>query len=151
MATSDEQEDLFPGMTLARQALIVNDRCLVRTQDGHRVIMVSGIVHSQYTVGDHMAEAYAMVSLVEQGWADQKEVARAFDCTTRTVRRQQRRFENGGLAALGHGSGFPQSRHRLQGSRSALIRSLKAQGHPNREIARRVGVSEKAIRKLLHR
>jgi transposase len=151
MASGDRQGDLFPGTPLSGQALIVNDRCLVRTQDGHRVIMVAGIVHSQYTLGDHMAEAYAMVSLVEQGWADQKEVARAFDCTTRTVRRQQRRFESGGLAALGHGCGFPRGQHRLRGSRSQLIQRLKTQGHPNREIARRIGVSEKAIRKLLRR
>ena len=63
--------------------------------------MVSGIVLAQYALGDRMAEAYAMVSLVEQGWADQNEVARAFGCSARTVRRHQRRFEDGGLAALG--------------------------------------------------
>jgi len=32
---------------------------------------------AQYAVGDRMAEAHAMVSLVEQGWADQNDVARA--------------------------------------------------------------------------
>ena len=40
--------------------------------------MVSGIVLAQYALTDRMAEAHAMVSLVEQGWADQNEVARAF-------------------------------------------------------------------------
>ena len=48
-----------------------------------------------------MAEAHAMVSLVEQGWADQNDVARAFGCSARTLRRDQRRYEEGGLAALG--------------------------------------------------
>ena len=33
---------------------------------------------SQYTVGDRMAEAHAMVLLVEQGWAARGDVARAF-------------------------------------------------------------------------
>jgi DNA-binding CsgD family transcriptional regulator len=98
-----------------------------------------------------MAEAYALVSLVEQGWADQIEVARAFDCSVRTVRRHQRRFEDGGLAALGHRSGFPVGRTRLRGRRVCLIRQLKADGHSNREIARRIGVSEMAIRKTLYR
>jgi len=38
-----------------------------------------------------------MVNLVEQGWADQNDVARAFGCAVRTLRRQQRPFEGGGL------------------------------------------------------
>jgi len=44
---------------------------------------VSGVVSAQYAVEDRMAEAYAMVNLVEQGWATQQEVARAFACSAR--------------------------------------------------------------------
>lgn len=51
---------------------------------GHWVVLVTGIVLAQYASNDRMAEAYAMVSLVEQGWADQTEVARAFACSVRT-------------------------------------------------------------------
>ena len=98
-----------------------------------------------------MAEAHAMVSLVEKGWADQSDVARAFGCAVRTVRRYQRRFEDGGLSALGHGSGYPKGRRRLKDSRTKLVPRLKAEGHSNRETARRIGVSEKAVRKLLRR
>ena len=36
-----------------------------------------------------VAEAYAMVFLVEQGFAQQTEVARAFGRSVRTVRRHQ--------------------------------------------------------------
>jgi hypothetical protein len=72
----------------------------LRTQDDHCVLLVSGIILAQYAVTDHMAEAHAMVSLVDQGWANQVEVARAFKCTVRTVRRHQRRFEESGLAGL---------------------------------------------------
>ncbi len=92
-----------------------------------------------------------MVSLVEQGWANQNEVARAFHCSARTVRRDQRRFEDGGLAALGQPSGFPKGRHRLLRSRTQLVHRLKAKGRSNCEIARCLGVSETAIRKLLRR
>jgi hypothetical protein len=49
----------------------INDRCVIRTQDRHRVVVVSGVALAQYTVGDRMAEAHAMISLVEQGWTDQ--------------------------------------------------------------------------------
>ena len=130
---------------------IINERCLVRTQDGYCVVLVSGIVLAQYAVTDRMTEAYAMVNLVEQGWASQQEVARALGCSARTVRRDQRRFEEDGLAALGHLSGYPKGRWRLLAGRTALIHRLKAGGQPNREIARRLGVSEMAIRKVLHR
>jgi prepilin-type processing-associated H-X9-DG protein len=144
-------EDLFPEVRNPEGIQVVNERCMIRTQDGHRVVLVSGIVLASYAVTDCMAQAHAMVSLVEQGWASQQQVANALGCSTRTVRRDQRRFENGGLAALGHGGGYPKGQWRLSGERSRWIHRLKADGHSNREIARRAGVSEMAIRKLLRR
>lgn len=146
-----QNEDLFPGTRNPLGTLAINERCLVRTQDGHRVVIVSGIVLAQYELSDAMAQAHAMVSLVEQGWADQNDVARAFGCSVRTVRRHQQRFEEGGLAALGRVNGYPSGRHRLGGARKRLVHQLKSQGHSHREIARRIGVSETAVRKLLRR
>ncbi len=146
------QEELFTGKGAPPDGTVaVNARCLVRTQDGHRVVLVAGIVLCQYSVGDRMAEAHAMVSLVEQGWAEQRDVATAFGYASRTVRRFQRRFEAGGLPALARAAGYPAGRPRLPRSRERLVSRLKAEGHSNREIARRVGVSEVAIRKLLSR
>jgi prepilin-type processing-associated H-X9-DG protein len=150
MAT-DQSDDLFPHVRNPENTRAINDRCFIRTQNGYCVVTVSGIVRAHYASKDHMAEAYAMVNLVEEGWADQNEVARAFHCSARTVRRHQRRFESGGLAALGHSSGYPEGRRRLKGVRTQLIQRLKAEGHSNREIARRVGVSEMAIRQILRR
>jgi transposase len=124
---------------------------LVRTQEGHRVVIVSGVVLAHYALGDRMAEAHAMVSLVEQGWADQNDVARVFGCSVRTVRRDQHRYEDGGLAALGQPRGYPEGRPRLPASRRRTVQQLKAQGHSHCEIARRLGVTETAIRKLLRR
>ena len=148
---ADKSDDLFPNLRNPPGTCIINERCLVRTQDGHCVVLVSGIVLAQYAVTDRMTEAYAMVNLVEQGWASQQEVAGAFGCSARTVRRDQRRFEDDGLAALGHLSGYPKGRWRLSAGRTGLIHRLKAGGQPNREIARCLGVSEMAIRKVLHR
>lgn len=150
MATPIEA-DLFPEARNPPDMQVINDRGLVRTQDGHRVVIVSGVVLAHYALGDRMAEAHAMVSLVEQGWADQNDVAHAFDCSARTVRRDQRRFEDGGLAALGQPWGYPAGRARLAASRRRTVHQLKAQGHSHCEIARRLGVSEMAIRKLLRR
>lgn len=92
-----------------------------------------------------------MVGLVEQGWADQLEVARAFGCSTRSVRRYQRRFDEGGLTALGRPGGYPRGRVRLGSVRSKLVRRLRGEGKSLRQIADCVGVSEKAIRKQLRR
>lgn len=144
-------DDLFPEVRNPEGTRILNERCVIKTQEGHRVVLVSGIVLASYALTDRMAEAYAMVGLVEQGWASQYQVAHALGCSARTVRRDQRRFENGGLAALGHGGGYPKGQWRLPGERSRWIHRLKASGHSNRDIARRAGVSEMAIRKLLCR
>ena len=148
---SVQSDDLFPEARNPEDTRVINGRCLLRTQDGHRVVLVSGMVLAQYGLADRMAEAHALGSLVEQGWAEQVEVARAFICSARTVRRHQRRFEEGGLAALGRGDGYPRGRARLAASRRRLVLQLKAQGRSQREIARRLGVGENAVRKLLRR
>jgi transposase len=146
-----KSDDFFPDVRNAEGIQIINERCLIRTQDQHRVVLVAGIVLAQYALSDPMAEAYVRVHLVEQGWATQSDVARAFACSTRTVRRDQRRFEEGGLAALGRPDGYPPGRLRLTGSRRRLVEQLRGEGYPQREIARRIGVGENAVRKLLRR
>ncbi len=145
------QAELFAKTTAPEGTSVINGRCVVRTADRHRVVLVAGMPIAQYSVGDRMAEAHAMVLLVEQGWAEQGDVARAFGATSRTVRRHQRRFEDGGLVALGRRAGVPSGKSRMAGARVRLVSRLKADGCSNREIARRVGVNEKAIRKLLRR
>src|SRR5712691_4310167 len=149
--TASSNDDLFPDVRNPEGTRVINNRCLLRTQDGHRVVIVSGIVLAHYSVTDHMAEALAMVSLVEQGWATQIQVAGAFSQSARTLRRQQRRFEDGGLAALERTNGYPPGRPRLASWRQKLVHKLKAKGQSNCEIARQIGVSETAVRKLLRR
>src|SRR5690606_39140681 len=99
------------------------------------------------SVHDAVAAAYATVFLVDAGYATQKEVAIAFGCSERTVRRHQERYREGGMAALATRSGWRPGRRRLPAKRLRLIACLKAQGLSNREIARRLGVTENAIRK----
>jgi len=144
-------DDLFPDARNPEGTCVINERCLLRTQDGYRVVSVSGIVLAQYALTDRMAQAHAMVSLVDQGWANQNDVARSFGCSVRTLRRHQRRFEESGLAGLGKDRGYPRGRARLASSRRRLVQQLKNKGYAQREIARRIGVSENAVRKLLRR
>jgi hypothetical protein len=101
-----------------------------------------------------MAEAYAMISLVETGYAHQYEVARAFGYPSRSLRRYQQRFQEGGLQALGRSHGRPPSTRvvdRKQRNRDKTILLLKKEGVSNREIARQLGIDEKAIRKRLRK
>jgi hypothetical protein len=107
MSQAPRQGDLFPEVGAPEGTTFVNARCLMRTQAGHRVVMVAGVVIAQYALGDRMAEAHAMVSLIDQGWAEQKEVARAFGCSARSARRYQRRFELYGAHEQGQHGGHP--------------------------------------------
>jgi hypothetical protein len=66
-------------------------------------------------------------------------------------RRHQRRFEEGGLPALGRRRGYPKGQLRLPASRTRQVTRLKEQGVSNRQIAMRMGVTEKAVRKVLRR
>lgn len=146
-----DPSDLFPDVRNPADTIIVSDRCIVRTRDGHRSVIVAGLPVAHFALTDHMSEAHAMVFLVSQGWASQREVARAFGCTVRTVRRNQQRFEEFGLGGLGRRRGFPKGRSRLDHSRRRAVLHLKAQGRSQREIARNLGISETAVRKILHR
>lgn len=143
--------DLFPETLTPDGSILVNDRCMVRTKDQHRIVIVAGIPLAHYVVGDRMAEAYAMVTLVEQGWADQNDVAKGFGCTERTVRRYQRRFEQRGLPGLGRPRGYPPGRPRLAATPLRRLQWLKSQGVSNRQAAEILGVTETAIRKRLKR
>ena len=88
-------------------AVFVNDRVSCRTEGTERVISVHGVIFAHYDVGDRVAEVYAMVSLIESGYATQCDVARTLGYSTRSVRRYQQRFQAGGLTALVRAPGRP--------------------------------------------
>jgi transposase len=133
----------------ASNTVIINSRCSLRIEAAQRVIVVAGLPVHHYCAADAVAEAYAMVFLVESGFARQTEVAQAFARSARSVRRYQRRYVQGGMAALGREEGWRQGRRRICGKRLRSIEMLKSHGMSNRAIAHRLGVSEKAIRKLV--
>jgi hypothetical protein len=85
--TTGPSDDLFPDVQNPEGTLFINDRCMVKTQGDQRVVIFSGVAVAQYKLSDRLAEAYAMVNLVDQRWADQNDVARAFGCSARTLRR----------------------------------------------------------------
>jgi transposase len=144
-----EQRELPLPVTSASGAIVINDRCVLRREEERSVVVIAGVVVAHFTSDDLMERAYAMVSLVERGWADQNDVARVFDVSARTVRRCQRRYEDEGMAGLGRGPGYPSGRPRVRSGER--MRRLKDEGQSNRVIGHRLGISEKAVRNRLRR
>ena len=150
MAKPSSQCELFPGQDADEGVTILNSRCRLQRDGEETVVLVSGQPITHFKANDLSAKANVMVMLVEHGWAMQVEVARAFSCDVRTVRRAQERYDEGGLAALGRPDGYPKGRRRDR-ARDRKVAELKAAGCFNREIARRLGCDEKAVRKRLRR
>jgi len=132
----------------ASNTVIINARCSLRTEMDQCVIVVGGLPVHHYRAEDKVAEAYAIVFLVDAGFAQQTDVARAFGRSVRTIRRYQERYANGGMEALSREEGWRRGRRRISGKRLRSIEMLKSQGMSNRAIAHRLGVTENAIRKL---
>jgi transposase len=143
------QQALALSWPAPSNTVVINARCNLRIEADQHVIVVAGLPVHHYRAEDAVAEAYAMVFLVESGFAQQTDVARAFARSVRTVRRYQGRYAQDGMTALGREEGWRRGRRRISGKRLRTIEMLKSQGMSNRAIAHRLGVSEKAIRKLV--
>jgi len=138
----------LPAPTLSN-VVVINARCALHIEGEQRVLVVAGFPAHHYSAADPVATVYAMVMLADSGFATQAEIARAFDCVERTVRRHQQRYADGGMTALATKSGWRPGRRRLPGRRLRTIARLKAEGRSNCDIARRLGVTEKAIRQAV--
>src|SRR3990172_5793168 len=57
-------------------AVVINGRAMLRVEGEQRVVIVAGLPVHAYGASDPVAEAYAMVFLVDSGFAQQNEVAR---------------------------------------------------------------------------
>jgi len=152
MVTPQSGSLAFPPSTSC--TVFVNDRVSYRTEGTARVISVHGVVLAHYDTSDRAAELYAMVTLVDAGYADQNDVARAFGCSTRSLRRHQAQYEAAGLEALCRAPGRPPGlrlRSSRSGRRDRTMVSLKTQGASNRGIAAKLGVDERVVRRALRR
>ena len=145
----DAQQDLPLPAPVPSGVTVINPRCSLRAHAEHRVVVVAGLPVHHYSADDAVAEAYAIVFLVDAGYATQREVAVAFGCSERTVRRHQDRYHDGGMAALTTRYGWRAGRRRVPTKRVHVMERLRAEGVSNREIARRLGISESAVRQQI--
>jgi len=151
MNPSNDQPELDLRTAPNPEAIPINGRCTLKIEGDVSVLYVAGLPMHHWTDGDRTTQAYAMVSLVRCGYADQNDVAQSFGCSTRTLRRYQRCFETGGMSALGRSDGPP---HGSRSTPSPWVRTAKALRHAGvivRDIAHRLGVSKSAVSKWLTR
>src|SRR5438105_2779569 len=127
-----QQKELLSFPPSPDGSVFVSERVFFRTEGTQRVISVQkGVVFAHYGVGDRAAEAYAMITLFESGYASQTQIARAFGYSVRSLRRYQERFQTGGVGSLVRGSGRPVGSLRVrsrQRGRDQTILHLKAKG-----------------------
>jgi transposase len=149
---SPEQQILLEFCPPPASVIIVNDRVCLRSEGLRRVVLVYGVIVAHYDTRDHAAEEYAMLTLLDSGYADQKEIARAFRCSERSIRRYAQRFELGGLPSLGRTRGRPSAiGPKETDGRDRMILRMKERGFSNRGIAQRMGLAENSVRKRLRR
>ena len=99
--------------------VVINARCSLRIEADQRVIVVAGLPVHHYRAEDVVAEAYAIVFLVESSFAQQTDVARAFGRSVRTIRRFQKRMHTAGWPRLVRG--------RVASRPTAYLREASAQ------------------------
>ena len=140
----------LPLYDIVQESVWINSRCSFRDAEGMRVVFFGGIPLYNYDPADRFSERFVIVSLVEDRLARQVEAAIAFGHGVATVRRWQAAFRKSGSAGLDPKPGRRRPR-KMGGARDTAVRRMFARGVGNREMGRRLGVSEATIRYTLCR
>ncbi len=138
-----EQPELDLRIISDPSTVQINGKCMLKKRDGKFAVHITGLPVYTWKSGDKATEAYAMVSLVEHGYAEQSVVARAFGISERTLRRKQRNYESRGMEGLRSSGGRPRGSKSEPQSMVKAANTLKQRGKNIRDIASclRVGKS----------
>jgi transposase len=131
------------------ECVIVNDRVWYRDEDGVRGVFIGHHPFHTYDLADEVQHRFCVSQLVESKLAKQREVARAFGVTERTVGRWRKRLRKGGIEALVRCKGGPRKRRKVDGAVARRIVALYKKGHTKVAIASRLGLSEGTVRSVL--
>ena len=108
--------------------------------------MAHGIPIHHYARQDLVAEAYAVVTLMEDGLATVTELHRALGHARFTCYRWERAYAAGGVMALAGGKSGPKGPSVLGGAAARRLVALRKLGVPNTRIAHQLGVTEAGVR-----
>jgi len=129
--------------------IMVNDRVSLRDFESVRVVLVDDNFFYQYALSDRDAEAFILGTLAAGGLAGPVGLGRAFGVDRATVYRYRKRLEAGGARELFPRKRGPKGPHRVTRSLAKRIRSGKETGLSNCAIARKLGISEGSVRRIL--
>ena len=148
-AETDSQGRLNRDWALGEECVIVNDHVWYRDEDGVRAVFTGDKPFYTYDLADKVQHRFCACQLVESKLAKQREVARTFGVTDRTVERWRKRLRKGGIEALVPGKGGPRKRRKAGGAVARKIVALYKKAHTKVDIASRLGLSEGTVRSVL--
>jgi transposase len=124
----------------------INDRVGI-VKDGSQVAYYAyGVALFVHDANDKVGGRVAIQQLLGLKVATKEEVSKTLGMTTTTLYRQQQRMKADGIGGLVEMKRGPHGAHKLTGEKLIQSQQLTGEGYSNREIARRVGVSEGTIR-----
>jgi transposase len=127
----------------------VNTRVWFVDTDGFRSVFSGSMPLYGFGLDDKVQFKFVAISLHRSGHATQEEIAEAFGIGVTTLRLWERQYERDGSLGLRESRrGRPK---KIDGTFELAIRKLVDQGLSNREVARRVGVSEVTVRRTVKR
>jgi transposase len=128
---------------------MVNDLVSFRDFDGVRVVLVDGNLFYRYALGNRDEEAFVLGTLALCGLAGPVRLGRAFGVDRATVYRHRRRLEEEGARGVLPRKPGPKGPHTVTPTVRKRILGLKEQGLSNRAAGRRLGISERSVRRAL--
>jgi len=131
--------------------LHINPRVQLHAEGDVRALVVAGIPVFHYAASDTAADSLARVMLVQDELAGASEVAEAFSLSRMTVYRELERYNEKGVEGLGRHKSGPKGPSKLKDEAAKQMLALRRKGVPIRQIAVRLGVSERGVRSALKR
>jgi len=128
----------------------INDRLWFLECDGYINVFLREISLYRFSRDDDLVLRFVSVNLRLDGHATQREIAQAFGHSIRSQMRWEKWYREEDLAGLEDGARTGRPRG-VAGGKRVFLAMWFEQGLSNREIARRLGVSEATVRRELSR
>lgn len=143
--------ELFDDLAPPEGVVRINARYSVAQEEDLRVVFAGGLPLLDFHVSDIAGRDLAIAQLAEHGGVGEHALADAFGVSRATVARAKSKLKSGGVPALVPRKRGPKGPSKLKGRKKKLMASMARQGMAKRAIARRLGVSERAVRDALKR
>lgn len=132
-------------------AIEINESLWYTDNDGYRIVYQGwGTPLYRISIDDEVEVRFVAVSLRLGGFARQYEIAKAFRHSVESQRRWEHLYQKAGIEGL-HNKKSPGPAFKITNTQEQCIRKWFKEGLSNAEMARRLEVTEKTIRRSLKR